>query len=102
MRTIFKTRFVSTAVRKESRRDSKTVSEIVAENREQQRKMEVDSDYEFNAPKYIDFLSNEAENEYIDTWFGKFFVIYFLNNPRSSTGPSPHGVYVKSNFVNDL
>ena len=34
--------------------------------------MEVDSDYEFNAPKYIDFLSNEPENEQIDTWFGEY------------------------------
>ena len=34
--------------------------------------MEVDSDYEFNAPMYMDFLSNEVDNEYTDTWFGKF------------------------------
>lgn len=33
--------------------------------------MEVDSDYEFNAPRYIDFLSTEDDNEHIDTWFGE-------------------------------
>ena len=37
--------------------------------------MEIDSDYEFNAPKYIDFLSNESENEYTDAWFGKSLAI---------------------------
>ena len=37
--------------------------------------MEFDSDYEFNAPKYIDFLSNESENEYTDAWFGKLLIV---------------------------
>ena len=37
--------------------------------------MEVDSDYEYDAPKYIDFLSNDTENEYTDAWFGKLLLI---------------------------
>ncbi len=33
--------------------------------------MDWDKDYEFNAPKYIDFLANDPENERLDSWFGK-------------------------------
>ena len=33
-----------------------------------------DSNYEFNAPKFVDFL-NEDHNEDADTWFGKDLVV---------------------------
>ena len=35
------------------------------------KSMDTDTNYEFNAPQYIDFL-NDAEMENLDDWFGKY------------------------------
>eukprot|EP00794_Sanderia_malayensis_P018772 gene18772-20663_t len=51
--------------------------------------MEVDSDYEFNAPKYIDFLSQDPENEHLDKWFDE--------NPDGHEG----GIDICEGFLDD-
>jgi len=39
----------------------------------------IDSKYEFNAPKYIDFLQGDVDED-ADKWFGKniLFWLYFV------------------------